>query len=60
MNNLILNWKYIRKGGTDKRITSTTSGLIILLTNDAHTEDNSRGWSVSLTVNPLLTKARKK
>jgi len=38
------------QGGTDKRIISTTSGEIILRTNDAHTEDNTRGWSVSLTV----------
>lgn len=39
------------QGGTDKRFTSTTSGEIILRANDLDTSDNSRGWSVSLTVN---------
>jgi hypothetical protein len=39
------------QGGTDTSFTSTTSGEIILLANDFNTSDNSRGWSVSLTVN---------
>ncbi|MDF2736641.1 MAG: hypothetical protein K0S93_497 [Nitrososphaeraceae archaeon] len=39
------------QGGTSTSFTSTTSGEIILLANDADITDNSRGWSVSLTVN---------
>ena len=38
------------QGGTDTSFTSTTSGEVILLTNDAQTSDNSRGWSVKLLV----------
>jgi hypothetical protein len=50
-NSLIVNigngWY---QGGTDTSFTSTTSGEIILRANDADTTDNSRGWSVSVTV----------
>jgi hypothetical protein len=50
-NSLIVNigngWY---QGGIFTSFTSTTSGEIILKANDADTTDNSRGWSVSVTV----------
>ena len=38
------------QGGTDKSFIADEDGQLILLCNDAHREDNSRGWQVTVYV----------